>query len=100
MSKHLFDQKVGDTKYEVQIGWDRPLQRFYFVISPYIVDKDFGEITDDPVASNLNLPNPTQLTLEQIKAVCEDYGLVLPLDILANVDADRIRDAVNEIKVY
>lgn len=100
MSKHIFEQTVGTTKYEVQIGWDKPCQRYYFVISPFIEDGEFAGEVDDPVASNLYLPNPDAITLEHIKAVCEDYGLILPKDLLENVEDDRCRDAVNERRVY
>lgn len=100
MSKHIFAQTVGNTEYEVQIGWDKPCQHYYFVISPYISEGGHAGSTGDPIACNLYLPNPEKLTLADIKAVCEDHGIQLPADLLTNVEADRGRDTVNEIKIY
>ncbi|ODS23594.1 hypothetical protein AB835_08255 [Candidatus Endobugula sertula] len=100
MSKHIFKQVVGDTQYEVQIGWDKPCQRFYFVISPYITSGEYAGEVDDPVASNLYLDNPDALTLEDISQACKSYGLNIPQGLLAKVDDDRINNVVNQVEVY
>ena len=96
MSKHAFDQTVGDTTYDVQIGWDKPTVSFYFNVS---VIGDNGEI-GTPVASNLYLPAHHCLTLKEIEQVLEDFGIVLPSGLLQNVENDRINNAVNQFHVY
>lgn len=100
MSKHIFEQSVDGNRYEVQIGWDKPCRRFYYVISPYLTEGEYAGDLDDPVDSNLYLSDPDSLTLADIQAACERRGITLPPDLLGNVEQDRLRNAVNERRVY
>lgn len=34
MSQHIFQQTVNENKYRIQMGWDKPCQRFYGVVFP------------------------------------------------------------------
>ncbi|MFK8034414.1 MAG: hypothetical protein AB8B94_09750 [Hyphomicrobiales bacterium] len=102
MSKHIFEQTVGDQSYEVQIGWDKPLQRYYGVISPWAEDPDMeegGYFDDcDPTWSNLFLSS--DIGLEDVADACEKLGLIIPDGLLENVVDDMLRNAVNEITIY
>jgi len=102
MSKHIFEQTIDDQTYEVQIGWDKPLQRYYGVISPWVEgsEMDDGGYFDscDPAWSNLF--SGRDLGLDEIVDACTDRGLTMPETLLDNVVDDRLRNAVNEITLY
>lgn|GEM_PF-2414511 len=100
MSKHIFDQRIEGQLYEVQIGWDKPLQAFYGVISPWVEREEEGEegYFDDPIWSNLNYDK--KLTLEEIADACRTRGFIIPEGLLENVGADQRRNAVNEVTFY
>ena len=102
MSKHIFEQTLNNQTYEVQIGWDKPLQRYYGVISPWVEDHEYEEggyfDTAEPVWSNLYFAH--DVSLEDIVTACEELVLTLPNGLLDNVVNDRLRNAVNEVTVY
>lgn len=100
MSKHIFEQTIDEQTYEVQIGWDKPMQWFYFVISPWVDDLEMveGGYFDDPIACNLFREKP--YTLEEITEECTSRGFTLPDSLLENVLADKRRNAINEVTLY
>lgn len=97
MSQHIFNTTVDDQNCEVQIGWDRPMQNYYFVISPVLVIDDVEEL-DDPIDSNLHRAKP--FSLVEIMAHMEDKGIVLPEGLVDAVRTDRINNACGEIHYY
>ena len=102
MSKHIFEQTVDDQTYEIQIGWDKPLQRYYGVISPWVEDDECeqGGYFDncEPTWSNLYLSG--DVGLEDIITACEELGVNIPEGLLENVVNDMFRNAVNEVTCY
>lgn len=102
MSKHIFEQTVDDQTMQVQIGWDRPMQNYNGVISPWVEDADMeegGYFDDcDPLFSNLF--SLQKLSLDEITEELTNRGLVIPDGLLNNVINDQWRNAVNEITVY
>ena len=100
MSKHIFEQTINDQTYEVQIGWDKPCQRFYGVISPWVEDVEYeeGGYFDDPLWSNIFYQK--SFALEDIVHICEEYGFTLPDGLVEKVYLDQQRNAVNEITYY
>ena len=100
MSKHIFEQTIEGQTYEVQLGWDKPMQVFYGVISPWVEDETWeeGGYFDDPVWSNLFVEK--NLPLGEIEEECCRRGFTIPDGLLENVVSDMVRNAVNEVKYY
>jgi hypothetical protein len=80
MSQHIFDARWDDVPVQIQIGWDRPLQRFYLVVSPYDADGELG----DPVYSNLDEPQSRSQALDDFKKSISRLGVDLSPEMIAN----------------
>ena len=91
MSQHYFNTRIGGKSYIVQMGWDKPLQRYYLVIN--------NLDGDEPLYSNLCDPNCTH-TLDYFVEVLEQYAIKLPHDYLDNIRFDREHNNVNQIHKY
>jgi len=102
MSKHIFEQTVDDQTMQVQIGWDRPMQNYYGVISPWVEDADMeegGYFDDcDPLFSNLF--SPKKLSLDEIAEEVTKRGLIIPDGLLNNVINDQWHNTANKITIY
>ena len=83
--------------YRIQIGWDKPLKQYYYVISPLIVENN-DIVEDDPVDSNLFRSSP--VSLEDVELICSNFGITLPDTLVSSVRSDMLRDAVNEVQFY
>lgn len=91
MSQHKINVEIDTLPCVIQMGWDKPLQRFYCVISPLILT---GEL-DDPLYSNLYEENPDELSLDFFIGVCENYGVMLPVTLINEIKSDCSNDVVN-----
>lgn len=101
MSKHIFNQTLGNQKYEIQIGWDKPLQEFYGTILGFIEDtgSDGDGYFDDLIWSSIFLKS-RPFDLEPIITEITGRGFLIPDGLIDNVKADRCRNAVNEHTFY
>lgn len=66
MSQYRLTGKSASRSYELLVGWDTPLSRFFLVIEPEL---------DEPVYSNIYEKDPSSLTLEFFQSVLERYGI-------------------------
>ncbi|EFJ5369568.1 hypothetical protein K7Q41_RS24020 [Escherichia coli] len=66
MSQYRLTGKSASRSYELLVGWDTPLSRFFLVIEPEL---------DEPVYSNIYEKEPSSLTLEFFQSVLERYGI-------------------------
>ncbi len=101
MSKHIFNQLLNNQKYEIQIGWDKPLQEFYGTILGFIesTDNDCDGYFDDLIWSSIFLKN-RPCDLEPIIKEIIDRGFLIPDGLIDNVKADSCRNSVNEYTFY
>ena len=100
MSKHIFEHTQDEQTYEIQLGWDKPLQRYYGVISPWVEDDemDEGGYFGDPLWSTAL--SGRALGLDDIADTLIEKGFRIPNGVLNNVVDDQLRNAVNEVTVY
>ena len=92
MSQHIFEQKStidGDT-YRVQMGWDKPLQRFYCVM--WVLPE-----VDEAIYSNVYDSTPNQ-TLWYLEKQVIEYGLTIPDGMLLEIIQDERDNVVNKTK--
>lgn len=102
MSQHIFTRAVGDHRYFIQMGWDKPLQMYHAVVFKWIEDSmHIGNgywDQDNPVWSSVF--EDRQLSLQDIADTVTELGIDLPENILQNILNDRFRNAVNEQTHY
>jgi len=102
MSRHIFKQAVDQVYYLIQIGWDKPCQRYYGVVMQWVEEvqeTEAGYFDDEnPVWSNLFFDH--DFSLEEIAAECSKLGIKVPHGLLENVREDKSRNAVNLLKFY
>lgn len=92
MSQHTFTSETNCSQFvEVQIGWDKPMQQYYCVISPL---DDKGEL-DDPLYSNLYEKYPATLDLSYFIKICNDYGVSVSKTVVDAVKQDKKDNIVN-----
>jgi hypothetical protein len=106
MSQHFYNTQFQEKDIQVMLGWDRPLQRFFLVITyqneqDYDEDDDFGEV----VYSNLNdknLPDgdPKYQSLDYFKSVLSYFEILLPNEMLLNVYKDKLNNEGNKEVFY
>lgn len=99
MSKHIVEKETPDGRIEIQVGWDGPLQCYYFVVQK-LDAPDFEESTDEPLLSNLYLDNFRKITIDDIRELMLSHNLKLPELLYQNVEKDRKNNTVNEITYY
>ncbi len=87
MSQHIWTYK----NYEVLTGWDRPLQRYFLVISLTDIPEDDDE-TDEYVFSNLRMKNAS-MTLEEICKILERLNIPYPDNLRENLEKDEMENA-------
>ena len=98
MSKHIVEQDQPDgSKIEIQVGWDAPMQCFYFVVQK-LNPPEFEEGLDKPILSNLYLKGFRDITLGDIKYLMLSHNIELPEALYSNVQKDREMDVVNQIR--
>lgn len=88
VSQRRFKATANGKQVEVQIGWDRPLHRFYMCI--FEIDENGDDI--DTMYSNLNEPNPDVLSVEYFTGVARKYGVEVPVDVIAQVKQDKFNN--------
>lgn len=97
MSQHIFQQTIDGKAFEIQIGWDKPCQRFYGVVSTWVHDDteycDGYWDDDQPVWSNLH--HTGDLTLDAITREIGKLGIKIPERILQYVLIDQRYNIVN-----
>ena len=100
MSQHIFEQSINDRRYEIIMGWDKPLQCYYGVILGWIEDDEFeeGGYFNDVIWSGMRRPN--DLSLETMALTITNHGFTLPDGFLDHIKQDRQRNAVNETTHY
>jgi hypothetical protein len=98
MSKHYVKTKTNEgVRVEVQMGWDRPMQWFYCVVSPILENNE----CDDPIYSNLNESDPEILTLKYYAEVLRTrFGITIPQDMTNGILEDRKTGKMNHAVIY
>ncbi len=101
MSKHIFEETLNGQKYEIQLGWDNPLQRYYGVIIGWVLDTDAddGGYFDDLVWSNI-YQTPHLCSLQQIATEITKRGFTIPEGLLDNVYHDKTHNISNQRRFY
>lgn len=79
MSQHKFSRNINGQHFQVQMGWDSPLQWFYCVII-----KNGDE--DNPYYSNLDEENRD---IYYYQYICEMGGIKLPEGIIEEILSDQ-----------
>lgn len=93
MSKHIFTGVIGEAGIEVQMGWDRPLQRYYLLVERNGRDEPLYDSIGDPRAR-------TCQDLCYFRDVLAGLNVVVPRDLTAQVLRDKMRDTVNRVVHY
>jgi hypothetical protein len=83
-------------QYEILTGYDRPLAYFFLVIDWH----DDELQADEPVYSNLSDPDGPSLSLGQISAVLNRYGIEPPATLFADLRQDRLLQRGNFVHRY
>ena len=100
MSKHIFKQTLGETDYEIQIGWDKPLQQYYGAIFAEVEEEiEAGKIYYDEIVW-MNIFTPVVYSLEEIAREITQRGFTIPNRLLENVREDCINNMVNKFQHY
>ena len=101
MSQHIFEQTVHGQHYEVQIGWDKPLQCYYGMIVGWVEDNDCEErgYFDHLIWSNL-YDGGQYYRLEAIAQEITRRGFQIPEGLLFNVTQDQRNNTVNKMVFY
>lgn len=94
MSQHIFRSTHNGSPVEVQIGFDRPTQCYYAVVSPVIVVNG-QEALDDPIYSNLEEECPETLTFDFFKFKLRELGIEIPDGLREAVEEDRRMGRMN-----
>jgi hypothetical protein len=87
MSQHYFHTKHNNTEITVLMGWDRPLQGYFMVIS------DKNKRGDEYIYSNLEDPQLCDAgglaeTIEPFVNKLNELGIEVPFDMLFGVELD------------
>ena len=100
MSRHVFEQEIEGKRYQVIIGWDRPVQQHFGMILEW---GDFasgsGFCILEPVWSSLEL-TPESCLLEEIREEITRWGFEIPDDLLRNAVRDQRLDTGNQNTFY
>jgi len=97
MSKHIFETVFKGEPHNIQIGWDKPMSSFYYVISPYY-DHEGEAMLDDPIYSNLD--HGKAIGIDIVIARFKDLSIELPTGLIAAVKVDELNNVVNQVKYY
>lgn len=97
MSQHFYNADVDGLPVLVQMGWDKPLQRFYLVV--FRVEED-GE-ADDVLYSNIDDCGAQAVqALGYFVSLLDQIGIQVPAAILAEVEHDKRYNLVNRVVSY
>ena len=101
MSKHIFEQTKQGRRYEIQLGWDKPLQQYYGMILGWAVDPEFrrGGYFDEIIWSTIDAL-PAGYSLENIAAAITQRGFTIPPGLLDNVRHDKTYNISNQWRFY
>ena len=108
MSQHRFETHIRTgQKVEVTIGYDRPLNGFFLVVTDLSQDQnaDDGAEEDVFVYSNLDDVDLSALggltlDLDYFKHKLEQLGITLPTTIEYEVQEDRRQRVGNRVRLY
>lgn len=98
MSKHIFRTQLESQPIEIQMGWDKPMQWYYLVISPICND---GRLCD-PIYSNLDEEHPEKLPLRYFWELLQKFGIIpLPPDKMFDaILQDGLSNTANQRTEY
>lgn len=102
MSQHVFEQTVYGQKLRVQIGWDKPCQRFYRAVFPWVEDQseNGSGYWDEERPKWSNLYFSQELDLDQIISVICGLDIEIPDHLPQYVMLDKRHNAVNRRTYY
>jgi hypothetical protein len=84
MSRHYFFGSDHQNHYRVLMGWDRPLQQYFLVISKVAYE-------DEPLYSNLfEVEQP--LPLAHYLSVVRAFGIQLPQEMIEELKQDGVNN--------
>ncbi len=89
MSQYFHKETINGFTYEVQIGWDEPLQRYYMVI-----DRE-GSLSDEPEYSNLLDDDAISTNVDLlyfVEIALEKFGITIPKEIQLKVREDEAKN--------
>jgi hypothetical protein len=92
MSRHQFKAESKFGSVQVWMGYDRPLDGFYFTV----FDSDGAEC----FYSNLDEQNPHPKSLNPWLAKAKEFGIAFPDGLLAEVQADFDNQVGNKFKIW
>lgn len=104
MTQHLFSTTHEGQSISVLMGWDRPIGHFFLVVewtgpcyTAAPLASAIGDNMDDDTIlySNLDEPNPFELSLDYFKAKLTELGIRVPEPMFEEVEIDRLRRAGN-----
>lgn len=98
MSKHIFRTQLESQSIEIQMGWDRPMQWYYLVISPISNGGRLG----DPIYSNLDEEHPERLPLRYFWELLRKLGIspLPPDEMFDAILQDGLSNTVNQRTEY
>ena len=97
MSKHIFETVYKGEPHNIQIGWDKPMRSFYYVVSPY-TEFEGESMLDDPIFSNLD--HGEAIDIAVVVAKFKQLSIKIPAGLIASVKIDELNNVVNEVKKY
>ena len=109
MSQHVYRTTHDGQPISVLLGWDRPIGHYFMVIewqgprfteSPWAIAMDDATDNDNLLYSNLDEPNPFELTLAYFKAKLDELGIRVPEPMFEQVEGDRLNRAGNRHVTY
>lgn len=97
MSKHIFETNLNGVPHNVQIGWDKPMRSFYYVISGYFELNQEWHV-GDAVFSNLD--HDGRIGIETVISRLEELSITIPNGLIEAVKVDKQNNVVNQVKYY
>lgn len=107
MSQHVYRTTHEGQPIAVLLGWDRPIGHYFMVIewqgqrftdAPWAIAMD--DATDNLLYSNLDEPNPFELSLAYFKVKLDELGIRVPEPMFEQVERDRFYRAGNRHVTY
>lgn len=114
MSNHHFESTYQGERVLVDLGWDRPMQHHFLVVSKIEVkesdraspvaahelddDEDFGD--DGIVYSNLNEMEAFNLSLGYFKAKLQELEIAVPDSMFEQAEIDSFNNVGNRVVTH
>jgi hypothetical protein len=96
MSRHTFNTKLGEKPVRLVMGWDRPLQNFFY----HVHDLSAGPSDEDILGTSWTMSPSEQrdfpLMLEKVK----ELGITPPQKMVDEVKADKVNNVGNRMETY